>query len=145
MEKRSPEKWSLENLWTNFMEILRLDKPLMLFKATGDCHSGSSPPPPPPPPPPRLLKAFGLCSAGYWTQKNHKGRREGATLWPLTWRWQFLYDSNFFLKWNLIFQMNQKKTFFGDHFSGEFFPGDHFSADFFLRTIKFTINIDFLL
>ena len=33
-EKRSPKKWSSENLWINFIGILWLDKLLMLFKAT---------------------------------------------------------------------------------------------------------------
>ena len=40
---------------------------------------------------------------------------------PLTWRWQFLSDSNFKKKWNLVFQTNQTKIFEESLFWGPFF------------------------
>ena len=69
------------NLWTNFIEIIRLNKLLMLFKDTSIYHSEGERGAPPlgafgPKTPARELRPldplfyFRACSAGYLTQKD---------------------------------------------------------------------------
>ena len=58
------------------------------------------------------------------------GGRGLFILWPLTWRWPFLSDSNFLKKWNLIFQMIQMKFFRGPFFWEPFIRGPIFQGLF---------------
>ena len=115
--KRSPGKKYPENLRTNCIVILWLDKLLMLFKAA------------------RIFKSEDCSLDHFWfkimfvrllnTKKTV--RREGKRpFYPLVVHVEmtiFFIRFELFLKWNVIFQTNQTEFFYGPFFRGSSFRG----------------------
>ena len=120
------------NLWTNFIEIIRLDNLLMLFKATSLCHS-SSPHPTPRglrpqdpdqgtlPPEPSLISEY--VRLWVFNKKKLSGVK-GRGLFIL---WQF-FPSAFFSIGYLFLRSIFPLAFF----PSAFFPG-HFAVAVFFR------------